>query len=131
MATGSDTRTTSDALWRELRDRLERDRAELVEQLHVADREHLAPTATTGQGETEHVASEVEERVQAVLDAAAAARLAELDDALRRLDEGTHGLCEQCGEPIAVARLHALPHVRLCLQCQRREDARRRGRHAR
>ena len=88
-------------------------------------------TATTGQGETEHVSSEVEQRVQAVLDAGAAARLAELDDALRRLDEGTYGRCARCGSAIPAARLEALPHARLCMTCQIDEDQERRPRRPR
>jgi RNA polymerase-binding transcription factor DksA len=131
MTTRSDTSTPNRELWDTLRARLERDRAELLGQLELSPEEHPEPTATTGQGETEHVSSEVEQRVQAVLDAAAVARLAELDDALRRLDEGTYGSCERCGKPIAVARLEALPHVRLCLDCQREEDAQARARHPR
>jgi DnaK suppressor protein len=45
----------------------------------------------------------------------------ELDDvnaALQRLDSGRFGECERCGEPIALARLQALPQARLCLACQ-------------
>jgi DnaK suppressor protein len=131
MNAGSDTTTAHDELRGALRERLERERAELIGQLQLSTDEHPEPTATTGQGETEHVSSEVEQRVQAVLDAAAAARLAELDDALRRFDDGTYGLCEQCGEPIPIVRLEALPHVRLCLRCQRAEDAERRSRQPR
>jgi RNA polymerase-binding transcription factor DksA len=46
---------------------------------------------------------------------------AELDDvehALRRLDEGTYGVCEACGRPIDQARLEALPATRFCLEDQ-------------
>jgi RNA polymerase-binding transcription factor DksA len=41
-----------------------------------------------------------------------------LADALDRLRTGTYGLCEQCGEPIAPARLEALPEVTTCVRCQ-------------
>ena len=37
--------------------------------------------------------------------------------ALRRIDEGTYGTCEECEQPIAEARLKALPHATLCIQC--------------
>lgn len=41
-----------------------------------------------------------------------------IDDALRRLDEGTYGVCEECHDPIEKARIKALPFVRLCVKCQ-------------
>lgn len=49
-----------------------------------------------------------------------------LDDielALRKLDEGSYGVCEVCGEPIGAARLSAIPWARLCIDDQRRRDA--------
>lgn len=46
--------------------------------------------------------------------------LAQVTDALGRFDEGTYGICEQCGTEIDPARLKALPYVTLCLRCQQR-----------
>lgn len=43
--------------------------------------------------------------------------LAEIEDALRKFDEGTYGRCEQCGGTIAEARLEAMPAARLCITC--------------
>jgi RNA polymerase-binding protein DksA len=42
--------------------------------------------------------------------------------AIRRIDEGTYGTCERCGRPIDAARLRALPHASLCMDCKRREE---------
>ncbi|SLM47334.1 protein of unknown function [Nitrospira japonica] len=42
----------------------------------------------------------------------------QLDEALRRLDEGTYGVCEDCEEPISAGRLRALPFARRCVACQ-------------
>jgi DnaK suppressor protein len=42
--------------------------------------------------------------------------------ALTRIDEGTYGKCERCGRPIDAARLKALPHASLCMDCKRREE---------
>jgi RNA polymerase-binding transcription factor DksA len=41
--------------------------------------------------------------------------LAEVDHALEKLDVGTYGRCETCGEPIAPARLEAMPAARFCI----------------
>lgn len=43
-------------------------------------------------------------------------RLTEIDEALRRLDAGTYGTCEVCGEPISPERLEALPATAFCLE---------------
>jgi len=61
------------------------------------------------------------ERAQltAVLDATRR-RLADLDDALTRLDAGTYGVCERCGRPIPVERLEARPAARTCVACAAR-----------
>ena len=41
--------------------------------------------------------------------------LDEVENALRKLDEGTYGKCETCGEPISEARLEAMPATRFCI----------------
>jgi DnaK suppressor protein len=46
------------------------------------------------------------------------AELQEVDDAIDRLNAGSYGDCAACGESIPVARLTALPWVRLCASCQ-------------
>ena len=43
--------------------------------------------------------------------------LAELDDALDRLRQGSYGRCERCGQPIAAGRLAARPAARTCITC--------------
>ena len=48
---------------------------------------------------------------------AARRRLADLDDALHRLDDGTYGICEVCGKPIPGERLEARPSARSCVGC--------------
>ncbi len=42
----------------------------------------------------------------------------EIDSALRRIKEGTYGMCDFCGCPIEKARLQALPFARMCIKCQ-------------
>ena len=46
------------------------------------------------------------------------AELADVEHALRRLDEGTYGTCEVCGRAIPEERLEAMPATRLCLEHQ-------------
>jgi RNA polymerase-binding transcription factor DksA len=50
-------------------------------------------------------------------------RIAQLEEALERLAEGTYGTCESCGQAIDPERLEALPQTRLCIDCAReRQD---------
>jgi DnaK suppressor protein len=49
--------------------------------------------------------------------AAARERVADIDDALRRVEDGTYGVCERCGQPIAEERLVARPFARCCMAC--------------
>jgi DnaK suppressor protein len=44
--------------------------------------------------------------------------------ALARIDAGTYGVCESCGQPIGKARLLAFPRATLCVPCKQREERR-------
>ena len=48
--------------------------------------------------------------------------LAQIDAALKRIDEGTFGTCTNCGKPIAEERLEARPWASLCIDCQREAE---------
>ena len=48
------------------------------------------------------------------------AELGRVDSALRKLDDGTYGSCENCGNPIAPERLEAIPWAPLCIDCARK-----------
>jgi DnaK suppressor protein len=45
-----------------------------------------------------------------------------IDDALRKLDEGTYGICEECGIEISERRLAAVPFAKLCVECQSKQE---------
>ena len=50
--------------------------------------------------------------------------LAQNERALARIEAGTYGVCESCGEPIGKARLQAFPRATLCVACKQREERR-------
>lgn len=50
--------------------------------------------------------------------------LYELEDALKRMDEGTFGICEECKSLITKVRLKAVPYARLCVKCQEKKEKR-------
>jgi len=49
-------------------------------------------------------------------------KLAQIDDALERIDEDTYGLCEECGVKIPKARLKVLPFAKYCVECQEKNE---------
>ena len=51
--------------------------------------------------------------------------LAEIDAALKRIEDGTYGVCTNKGEQIPAERLEALPWATLCIDCQRQQQGRR------
>jgi DnaK suppressor protein len=48
--------------------------------------------------------------------------LDQVDEALKRMEEGTYGVCERCGEEIDFARLKAIPQATLCMNCQKHTE---------
>lgn len=73
---------------------------------------HLADTATaTLDREIDYTLGENSEQV-----------LAEIDDALQRIENGTFGTCRTCGQPIAPERLEAMPWATQCIDCKRKDE---------
>jgi len=48
--------------------------------------------------------------------------LKQVNGALRRMENGTYGLCVECNQPIDTARLKAIPYADLCMSCQRKRE---------
>src|SRR5512136_2802967 len=48
--------------------------------------------------------------------------LQKVETALARFEDGTYGLCSDCGRPMDPARLEALPYAQLCLDCQSKQE---------
>ena len=48
--------------------------------------------------------------------------LYEIDEALKRIEEGIYGDCLSCGKKISVQRLKALPYASFCIDCQEKEE---------
>jgi DnaK suppressor protein len=45
-----------------------------------------------------------------------------IEEALRRIETGTYGICRDCGEQIAPARLNAIPWTRVCITCKEKQN---------
>lgn len=99
------------ALIADLREILVARRAE--ERAHLED-QRATVEELTGQSDAD---SQLERELAEDAVARAERSLVDIDDAIRRIDEGTFGICERCGRPIAPARLEAIPEARHCVEC--------------
>jgi RNA polymerase-binding protein DksA len=73
---------------------------------------HMAEVATvTLDREIDYTLEENEGRVLAAIDAS-----------LKRIEEGTFGICRTCSNPIGEERLEALPYTTQCIDCKRKEE---------
>jgi RNA polymerase-binding transcription factor DksA len=97
-----------------LRGQLEEERARLTSQIASLEvgsdeapayDENFADSGQVAaeQGETKALLNQFEEQLE------------DVDHALAKFDDGSFGLCEQCGKPIGEARLEAMPATRFCI----------------
>ena len=113
-----------------IRQRLEERRAELRGRL---DEFAAPPELGAAQGFGKRIGDGTVEAIRRLTDIGVGnsmeARLARIDRALEKLDDGSYGRCDSCGSTIPPARLHAMPDSVLCVVCagaQRRAQPRRR-----
>jgi DnaK suppressor protein len=103
-----------------IRARLERERASLRGDIEALAVENQAQQDDYGVGN--HVADDATEVFTRERNLAlrnnAQDLLVQVESALRRLDEGSYGICARCGREIADARLEALPYAIYCITCQ-------------
>ncbi len=51
-------------------------------------------------------------------------KVLQIERAFARMEDGSYGICESCGEPIGKGRLQAFPRATLCMACKQREERR-------
>ncbi len=107
----------------EARERLETERQQALRRLSglTGDFDEVVAASRDANADDEHDpegATIAFERSQvAALVLQVQRQLAEVEAAIERLAAGTYGVCEQCGQPIAPARLEARPTARTCIGC--------------
>jgi len=103
---------------------IEDERQRVLQRLGMIEEEiqGINSRETGNQSYSNHMAdigSDAIEQEQAFLHASQGSDyLMALDDALRRIDKGTYGVCEECNEKIPPRRLEAFLAARLCIKCQ-------------
>ena len=78
----------------------------------------------TRQGDMADQASGTNEvHIQLKLKQTDAKILQAIEAALQRIEDGTFGLCRDCGEEVAAARLNAIPWTRVCIDCKEKQKS--------
>jgi DnaK suppressor protein len=112
----------------ELRGGLERDALHLQEEIRDAEQEIVGLFRDGGDGagnDQADVGSTTLERDHEMsLANNARDMLDQIERALSRIDDGTYGICESCGQAIGKGRLQAFPRATLCVSCKEREERR-------
>lgn len=105
----------------QVRERLEKERARLVAELDQFKASESPDERREGSpfGKREEEATEtLELEKRLAMERRNKEMIAEVDRALAKLEKGTYGLCDICGQAIDPARLDALPQATLCLKCK-------------
>ncbi len=94
-------------------------REEILKNLEAQDAELFKMVGNSESGDEVDIASDaIDRKLINELGAQNANRLNQIDEALTRIKRGTYGICLNCGEPIKLGRLEALPWTTLCVDCQ-------------
>jgi DnaK suppressor protein len=109
---------------------------ELLEEMGIIMDSHVSTTIKDSTGDLSsysyHMADQGTdnmEREMAFMFASKSGRLVyHIDEALRRIDRGEYGKCVVCGKQIGKARLEAVPHARMCIDCKSAEEGKKAGR---
>ncbi len=110
--------------YEELKVKLEQERTRLQSELAALAENQLPPEG--GMGYSTHQADDATEAFDQAAGMAVRRNvermLYEVERALARMDNGTYGVCRDCGKPIDYARLKAIPYARFCMDCARRHE---------
>ncbi len=107
----------------------------LLKEMGILMESHISSTIKESTGDLSsysyHMAdqgTDAMERELAFMFASKSGRLIyHIEEALRRVKDGTYGKCFSCGKQINKARLDAVPHARLCIECKSTEEEKRSG----
>ncbi len=108
----------------EVKSLLERRLAELAEKVEDIEEELRAPVSKSF---SEQAAEREGEEVLEDLEEANMAEIAAIRAAIARLNDGSYGECASCGKDIAPARLLAIPHTALCVDCASQREKQKPG----
>ena len=113
-----------------LKSQLEAERAKIADGLNHIERDNLNRSQRDAAGDLSgysfHMADMATDNFdrEFSLDIASNEQgmLNRIDEALKKIQEGTYGVCENCEKPISSKRLKAVPSAKLCIKCKEEEE---------
>lgn len=108
----------------ELTEEIERLRAELAQAEEHLNQLREGQSAASGEDPVDTGAHAYERESELAIVAHAEGTIRQCEEALHRLDDGTFGTCERCGQPIAKLRLQAFPKATSCIECKKLQERR-------
>ncbi|MFL6002350.1 MAG: TraR/DksA family transcriptional regulator [Nocardioides sp.] len=113
---------------KEVLDELHEDRERVTRALHAQEAELVGLMRDAGDGagqdQADMGATSFERDHELTVLNNEREKLAQIDRALARIEDGSYGICESCGNPIGKMRAMAFPRATLCLTCKQREERR-------
>lgn len=104
-----------------LKEILLQQKTDIVNRINTFRSESLTPVGERGD-EGDRASSELDLNCAVRAQERATSLLPKIDYALQKIADGSYGLCENCEEPIGIARLKARPMATLCLACKEEQE---------
>lgn len=113
-----------------IRKKLMKQREELLSEAEETINTKIGSEKLSFPDPTDQAAAELDSNFQLRLRSREQKLLKKIDEAIARIDDGSYGVCETCGNPIGIKRLEARPVTTLCIECktaQEEEEKRQTG----
>ena len=85
---------------------------------HVRQKDTMTKTSSTGAIDDDITQIDLELNLTETMDD----RISQIQDALKRIDDGSYGICLDCGKEIIPERLEAIPEAMFCIDCQKKKE---------
>jgi DnaK suppressor protein len=105
---------------KEIRKRLNKQREELISEAGIALT--ALPDETIFPELGDQASAEIDRNFMLKLKGRERKLLAKIDEAIEKIDNGTYGICETCGEEINIKRLEARPVTTMCIDCKTEQE---------
>lgn len=105
-----------------IKKKLEKQRAELLQEAENTLTTKLSMEKESFPDPTDQAVAELDNNFMLRLRGREQKLLKKIDEALARIEDGTYGICESCGNPINIKRLEARPVTTLCIECKTMQE---------
>ncbi len=105
---------------KEIRKKLNRQREDLISEAGIALT--ALPDETIFPELGDQASAEIDRNFMLKLKGRERKLLAKIDEAIEKIDNGTYGICESCGEEINIKRLEARPVTSMCIECKTEQE---------